>query len=550
MLTRLTIKNYALIDELEVVFDKGFNIVTGETGAGKSIILGALSLIIGNRADLTTIRDSSLKCVVEGVFNVEPYGLKPFFEKNDLDYDPMSIFRREITVSGKSRAFINDTPVSVKLMNTLGAKLIDIHSQHQNLELSTKRFQLELVDLVAGNQEILASFKNDFSEFLKKQKSLKELKDKAEKEKSDLDYFEFQFQQLDDAKLSENEQVELEEELEKLSHSEEIKTVFNRVGELLENDNISILNLLKETNNELKKVSNYFKEATELQARIESSLIELKDIAEEINAQSENIEYDPARLEYLNQRLDLIYSLQQKHHAGSVAELIQLKSQFEERISGIVDYDIQISRMEKELKEAVIVLKNKSKDISKRRIAVFPEIENKVVEVLTQLGMPKSRFAISHEVLKEFNSEGIDSIGFLFSANKDVEPDEISKIASGGETSRLMLAIKSLVASKKSMPTIIFDEIDSGVSGEIALKMGTILKEFSRSTQIINITHLPQIAGKGEHHYKVFKFENQKGTFTSVKKLGPAERIEELAKMVGGDNPTANAIQTAKELLN
>lgn len=550
MLTRLTIKNYALIDELEVVFDKGFNIVTGETGAGKSIILGALSLIIGNRADLTNIRDSSLKCVVEGVFNVEPYGLKPFFEKNDLDYDPMSIFRREITVSGKSRAFINDTPVSVKLMNTLGAKLIDIHSQHQNLELSTKRFQLELVDLVAGNQEILASFKNDFSEFLKKQKSLKELKDKAEKEKSDLDYFEFQFQQLDDAKLSENEQVELEEELEKLSHSEEIKTVFNRVGELLENDNISILNLLKETNNELKKVSNYFKEATELQARIESSLIELKDIAEEINAQSENIEYDPARLEYLNQRLDLIYSLQQKHHAGSVAELIQLKSQFEERISGIVDYDIQISRMEKELKEAVIVLKNKSKDISKRRIAVFPEIENKVVEVLTQLGMPKSRFAISHEVLKEFNSEGIDSIGFLFSANKDVEPDEISKIASGGETSRLMLAIKSLVASKKSMPTIIFDEIDSGVSGEIALKMGTILKEFSRSTQIINITHLPQIAGKGEHHYKVFKFENQKGTFTSVKKLGPAERIEELAKMVGGDNPTANAIQTAKELLN
>lgn len=550
MLTRLTIKNYALIDELEVVFDKGFNIVTGETGAGKSIILGALSLIIGNRADLTTIRDSSLKCVVEGVFNVEPYGLKPFFEKNDLDYDPMSIFRREITVSGKSRAFINDTPVSVKLMNTLGAKLIDIHSQHQNLELSTKRFQLELVDLVAGNQEILASFKNEFSEFLKKQKSLKELKDKAEKEKSDLDYFEFQFQQLDDAKLSENEQVELEEELEKLSHSEEIKTVFNRVSELLENDNISILNLLKETNNELKKVSNYFKEATELQARIESSLIELKDIAEEINAQSENIEYDPARLEYLNQRLDLIYSLQQKHHAGSVAELIQLKSQFEERISGIVDYDIQISRMEKELKEAVIVLKNKSKDISKRRIAVFPEIENKVVEVLTQLGMPKSRFAISHEVLKEFNSEGIDSIGFLFSANKDVEPDEISKIASGGETSRLMLAIKSLVASKKSMPTIIFDEIDSGVSGEIALKMGTILKEFSRSTQIINITHLPQIAGKGEHHYKVFKFENQKGTFTSVKKLGPAERIEELAKMVGGDNPTANAIQTAKELLN
>ncbi|MBN1819535.1 MAG: DNA repair protein RecN [Prolixibacteraceae bacterium] len=550
MLTRLTIKNYALIDELEVVFDKGFNIVTGETGAGKSIILGALSLIIGNRADLTNIRDSSLKCVVEGVFNVEPYGLKPFFEKNDLDYDPMSIFRREITVSGKSRAFINDTPVSVKLMNTLGAKLIDIHSQHQNLELSTKRFQLELVDLVAGNQEILASFKNEFSEFLKKQKSLKELKDKAEKEKSDLDYFEFQFQQLDDAKLSENEQVELEEELEKLSHSEEIKTVFNRVSELLENDNISILNLLKETNNELKKVSNYFKEATELQARIESSLIELKDIAEEINAQSENIEYDPARLEYLNQRLDLIYSLQQKHHAGSVAELIQLKSQFEERISGIVDYDIQISRMEKELKEAVIVLKNKSKDISKRRIAVFPEIENKVVEVLTQLGMPKSRFAISHEVLKEFNSEGIDSIGFLFSANKDVEPDEISKIASGGETSRLMLAIKSLVASKKSMPTIIFDEIDSGVSGEIALKMGTILKEFSRSTQIINITHLPQIAGKGEHHYKVFKFENQKGTFTSVKKLGPAERIEELAKMVGGDNPTANAIQTAKELLN
>ncbi|NQU86719.1 MAG: DNA repair protein RecN [Mariniphaga sp.] len=550
MLTKISIKNYALIDELVIDFNKGFNIVTGETGAGKSIILGALALIIGNRADTSSLRDNTKKCVVEGVFKIESYGLNSLFETNDLDYEAFSIFRREITPSGKSRAFINDTPVSVKLMSELGSKLIDIHSQHQNLELTTKRFQLDLVDIVADNEKALSDFRKGYFEFIKKQKFLNELKTTAEKEKSDLDYYEFQFKQLDEAKLSENEQLELEAELEKLSHAEEIKGSLNRVAELLDNDQAAVLNYLKEGNNELKKISGYFKEASDLHERLESTYLELKDISEELSIQSENIEYDPVRLENLNQRLDLIYSLQQKHHASSVKELIELKERFENQISGIVDFDIQISKQEKELENLREQLVQKSNEISKKRIKVFPEIEKNVSSVLTQLGMPKSRFKVAHELLNDFGENGRDSIGFLFSANKDTEPAEISKIASGGETSRLMLAIKSLITNTKSLPTIIFDEIDSGVSGEIALKMGNILKEFSKSAQVINITHLPQIAAKGDFHYKVYKFDNKNGTFTSIKKLNQNERIEELAKMVSGDKPTENAFQTARDLMN
>jgi len=550
MLTRLTIKNYALIDELFIDFNRGFNIVTGETGAGKSIILGALSLILGNRADTNTLRDDTKKCVVEGVFEIETSRLKPFFEKFGLDYDDKSIFRREITPSGKSRAFINDTPVNIKQMSEIGTHLIDIHSQLQNLELTSKQFQLELVDVVAGNGKILSEYQQAYTEYLKKNHFLEELKAKAEKEKSDLDYYEFQFNQLEKAGLSENDQVELEEEREKLAHAEEIKSVLLNVMKLLDNEQVSILPMVKEGSNELRKISSYFKDAYGLQERLESVYIELKDVLEELSTHSESLELDPSRLEFLDQRLDLIYSLQQKHRVQTVGELLSLKDQFEKRIAGIVDYDIQIAKQEKELKILFKELTEKAEQISEKRKQTFSDIEKKVVGVLRLLGMPKARFRVIHEKLSHPGINGLDSIGFLFSANKDTEPAEIARIASGGETSRLMLAVKSLITQKKVLPTIIFDEIDAGVSGEIALKMGDILRNFSRSVQVIHITHLPQIAGKGEHHYKVFKYDNEYGTFTSIKKLDPAERIEELAKMVGGDKPTENAFQTARDLLN
>lgn len=551
MLTRLSINNYALIDELAIDFSSGLNIVTGETGAGKSIILGGLSLILGNRADTTSLRDNTKKCIVEGIFNIESYGFKSFFENNDLDYENQSIFRREITPSGNSRAFINDTPVNLKVMSELSKKLIDIHSQHQNLELTTRRFQLGLVDMVANNQEILANYKSLYSGFIKKSKLLSELKEKAEKERTDLDYYEFQLKQLDEANLvEENEQETLEAEMEKLSHSEEIKSVLTKVGQLLENEQVAILGMLKEGNSQLRKIVEYMKEVAVLSERMASVYLELQDIAGEITTQADAIDFNPGRLEQITQRLDLIFSLQQKHHVNSVADLINVRSLIRERISGIVDYDYQIANLEKEITEIKKQVEETASEISKKRLAIFPVIEKRVVEILQQLGMPKSRFKVEHSRLQECGDSGADSVGFLFSANKDTEPAEISKIASGGETSRLMLAIKSLITDTKSLPTIIFDEIDSGVSGEIAIKMGEILRKFSKSIQVINITHLPQIAGKGDHHFMVFKYDNERGTFTSIKKLSHNERIEELAKMVSGDNPTENAIQTARELLN
>lgn len=549
MLAKLTIKNYALIDELAIDYFPGLNIVTGETGAGKSIILGALSLILGARADSGILRDNNKKCIVEGIFNISTYGLQSFFKENDLDFEVFTILRREIAPSGKSRAFVNDTPTNLKLMSDLGSRLIDIHSQHQNPELTTKRFQLGLTDVVAGNGELLLQYQELFGEYLAGTKLLTELKTNAEKEKSELDYYEFQLKQLDEAGLSDGEQEDLEAELEKLNHAEEIKGILLKVNELLDNEQSSALGLLKEGNSSLGKISNYFKEGSALQERLMSSYLELKDISEEINRQSETIHYDPARLEFVNNRLDSIYSLQQKHHVNSIQELLRLKARFENQISGIVDYDIRISKLEKEIGAMEEQLHYRAIELSKKRRDVFPVIEDKVAATLRQLGMPKSKFRVAWQQLDNLDENGLDSVGFLFSANKDTEPDEISRIASGGETSRLMLAIKSLMAKSKLLPTIIFDEVDSGVSGEIAIKTGDILKEFSNSVQIINITHLPQIAGKGDHHFKVFKYDNKNGTFTSIKELNYSERVEELAKMVGGDNPTENARKTAKELL-
>jgi DNA repair protein RecN (Recombination protein N) len=549
MLTKLAVSNYALISYLEVEFHSGLNSVTGETGAGKSIILGALGLILGNRADLTVLKSRDEKCIVEGIFNVENYQLQPFFQENDLDYDTQTILRREITPSGKSRAFINDTPVNLKTLRELALQLIDIHSQHQNLELGNRKFQLNLVDTVAGTGKTLLEYRGLYNQFVTLKKNLQDLVERSEKERADLDYWQFQFNQLDEAGLQENEQDELEKELEQLTHTEEIKSAFAEVQQLFDDERFSVVQHLKESHKKFESIQNYIPGAASLAERLQSSLLELKDILDETERLAESIEHDPSRIELVNDRLNLIYSLQQKHHVNTVQELLDLKNSFDEKISQVTGYDEEIRLMKTGLEKQRTQLENKAQELRKARIKSFTKIEKAVLGDLLQLGMPKAKLSVEQEDLPDFTPNGKDAVSFLFSANADMQVAEISKIASGGEMSRLMLAVKNLLRTSKALPTVIFDEIDSGVSGEIALKMGNILKAFSTTTQIINITHLPQIAAKGDAHFLVYKYEQDGKTFTSVRQLGEHERVEELAKMVGGENLTENTLKAAQELL-
>lgn len=549
MLKTLSIKNYALIDSLNIDFSGDLNILTGETGAGKSILLGAIGLIIGQRADSSVLRDKSEKCTSEGTFEIQKYGLQAFFTENELDYDDVTILRREITPQGKSRAFINDTPVNVKVLHDLGMKLIDIHSQHQNLELNEKYYQLRLVDLVAGNAETLKNYSSEFKKYQELQDKLSRTLDLAEQSKKDLDYFEFQFKQLSEAKLVENEQEELEILLEKLTHAEEIKSVFGQVYQSLSEDERSVLAQMKENLNSIGKLRLVLPEAEQLFTRLESVYIELKDIASESSVIEDRTENDPERIEIVNQRLDLIYSLQQKHRVTSIAELLEIQAEFQSKVQLVSSYEQEIDQLGLEIQEKKEVLVRIGDDISKKRKSVAPAIETRVIEVLRNVGIPNAAFQVKFGRLADFSPSGIDEVNFMFSANKNQELQEIGKIASGGEMSRLMLAIKTLITDARSLPTIIFDEIDTGVSGEVAVKMGQILQQMSETVQVLNITHLPQIAAKGNHHYKVYKFDLNDQTFTSIKKLTNQERIDEIAQMLSGEKYSATALETAKELL-
>jgi DNA repair protein RecN (Recombination protein N) len=550
MLTRLSISNYALIDNLTIDFHPKLNSITGETGAGKSIMLGALGLILGNRADMTVLKDKSKKCVVEGIFEIGDYRLQSFFEENDLDYEPTTIIRREITASGKFRAFINDTPVNLKTMRELGLDLIDIHSQHQNLELGNRKFQLSLVDTVSDSGEVLEQYRSLYKGFVSLQKELDGLIVKSEKEKADLDYWQFQFNQLAEADLKENEQEELETLLEQLNHAEEIKSAFLEVQELLDNEQFSVVQRIKESHKKLENIKNFISDVPNLAERLQSSLLEVKDILDEVERLSANVEHDPAQIELATDRLNLIYSLQQKHHVNTVSELIGLRNSFDEKINTVTGYGDEILKLRGELDKSRTNLEKKAGELSEIRKKSFNKIEQAIMGDLRQLGMAKSKLEVLHEQLPDFTINGKDAVSFLFSANSDSAPAEISKVASGGEMSRLMLAIKNLLRKSKALPTVIFDEIDSGVSGEIALKMGNIIKSFSGTTQIINITHLPQIAAKGDAHLMVYKFEVDGKTFTSIKHLTPDERLVELAKMVGGEGYSDTTLRTAEELLN
>ena len=549
MLTRLRIQNYALIRELDVDLRSGFSIITGETGAGKSILLGALSLILGQRADSSVLKDKSVKCVVEAVFRVDSLGLEELFLANDLDFDNFAIFRREINPAGKSRAFINDSPVMLKTMQDIGIHLIDIHSQNQNLELNNQAFQLMVVDICAGNQELLITYKESYRDFRKLIGDLAEAEVLAEKAKADLDYFQFQFDQLYKAALKENEQELLEKELELLTHAEEIKAGLSNVNELLNGENISALIQIKTSIGLISKLKNFLPDADGLSQRLESLYVDLKDVADETGSIGEKIEYDSERIGSINERLDLIYSLQQKHHLKSVEELIALRDSLEAKILAVSSNEEEILRLVqlKELKNAEI--KDLSGRLSVKRHSVIKNIESRVISQLLQLGMPNSKFKVEILPISSPGIHGMDTVSFLFTANKNGVLCEISKVASGGEMSRVMLAIKALISKSKALPTIIFDEIDAGVSGDIAERMGIILKEISADMQVINITHLPQIAAKGDHHFLVYKQDSESETTTQLKLLSKSERIEELAKMLSGENITAAAILNAEELL-
>jgi DNA repair protein RecN (Recombination protein N) len=551
MLKRLAIKNYALIDNLDISFSKELNIMTGETGAGKSIILGALSLILGQRAESKYFFNQQKKCIIEGTFLVNGFQLNDFFAENDLDYDLETVLRREISSDGKTRAFINDTPVNLSTLKKLGEKLIDVHSQHATLEINDEDFQLLVIDTVAGNQSQLTNYREVFRSYKKSQARLKELISQSEKSKSDLDYFQFQFDELEKANLVAGEQAGLEQELDALTHAEDIKkSLLSSIFVLSEHEPSAIAQI-KEAAVNLANAEKYNHEISSLTERLNSCLIEVKDVLSEIERIEQSSLINETRLQDVNDRLDLIYSLQKKHRAGSDIELIAIRDEISIKLNSILFADEDIEKLKIEADKHYQEVLDLSVQLNKSRNESIPKVEAQVMNTLVEIGMPNAVLQIMNEALPEgkFDLNGNNQIRFLFSANKGQSPLPMNKVASGGELSRLMLSIKSLIAMHTALPTIIFDEIDTGISGEVALKVGNIMEKLSKNMQVIAITHLPQIASKGDTHYRVYKDEKGEITNTNISKLNEEERILEIAKMLSGDNPGESAIQNARELL-
>ncbi|MCD4773156.1 MAG: DNA repair protein RecN [Bacteroidales bacterium] len=549
MITHLSINNYALIRKLNIDFLNGFSVITGETGAGKSILLGAMSLILGNRADSQVLFDKTTKCIIEGTFNIKDYNLNSFFSENDLDYDENTFMRREINKNGKSRAFINDTPVNLNLMKELGDKLVNIHSQNKTITLNNSDFQLAVIDNYVNKNDILRKYRLSFINYSEKKKLLKTLIEKENKSKLDQDYYQFQFDELEKANLDPDEFINIEKELELLNHHEEIKTNIVEISQILENDEQNILSQLNRILSLINNISEYNIDFKEIQNRIESNLIDLKDISAEIDNFGEGINYNPARVEELSSRFDTVIQLQQKHRVNSVEELISLKENLNEKLSEISSLEVEINKLKKEISEIDTELRKLAKHISANRGEVIPKIEKNICKLLSELGIADGRFKVEQLKFNELTIDGLDKVRFLFNANKGGVLSDMSKIASGGELSRLMLSIKSLISQKNLLPTIIFDEIDSGVSGNIANKVGKILKKISGSMQVIAITHLPQIAGMGDSHYLVFKETDTEIAESRIKLISESERINEIAKMLSGSIVSEIALQNAKELL-
>lgn len=550
MLKQLYIKNFTLIDELNIQMHPGFSVITGETGAGKSIILGAIGLLLGNRADSKSIKAGRDRCVIEAHFDLSKYDMQQFFTDNDIDEDLSdTIIRRELTAAGKSRAFINDTPVSLTKMRELGEQLVDIHSQHQNLLLQKEDFQLNVVDIIAQDEKQRKNYEAAYNQYKQANLKLNALKAEIEKNRENEDFLRFQFKELDEAQLQNGEQEELEQEYEMLSHSEDIKTALYQADNHLSGDDGNIIERLKQTSEQLANIKDVYPEVTELLERIDSSYIELKDIAQEVNGLTDHVEFDPARLETINERLDKLNSLQQKFHVRDLGELIETYHQLKEQLSLIDHSDEDVEALEQEVTQLLEKAQKQAKELTAIRTKAAKKVEEEMKQRLIPLGIPNVRFSISLTE-KPLSHDGGDKVSFLFSANKSTPLQPVTQVASGGEIARVMLSLKAMISGAVKLPTIIFDEIDTGVSGKIAEKMAQIMVEMgNHERQVLSITHLPQIAAMGSHHYKVSKEETDNGTISRMTELSQQERVQEIAQMLSGSDVSEAALANAKELL-
>jgi DNA repair protein RecN (Recombination protein N) len=549
MLQKLLIKNYALIQELNINPSPNLNTITGETGAGKSIMLGAVGLLIGKRADTKVLYSSESKCVVEGIFDISEYNLHSFFKSEDLDYDNECVIRREISASGKSRAFINDTPVTLDVLKNLGNNLMDVHSQHETLLIGDQDFQLKIIDAYSGTIEELKDYRSLFSAYIKVKKNLLAFQENSAQMQQEKDFNQFLFDELEKAQLKQNEQAELEEKLEILENGELIKLKLSEAYQLVDGQEFAALQNLHQASESLKVIQSYGKDFQELSDRLNSSFIEIQDIAKELEITANEFEHQPEELSQTQERLSLIYSLQQKHHVDSIEGLLKIKSDLEEKLLAVEDMAGSESKLQKELEEAFSKMNIKAQEISKQRIKHFEKLEKELQLLLAGLGMEDAIVKIDNQQ-KSHDKSGIDDIKILFSANKGVSPQNLKNVASGGEFSRLMFAIKYVMADKIAMPTIIFDEIDTGISGEVAIKMVNMMQKMAENHQVITISHLPQIAAKGHQHYFVYKDNTAEKSVSKIKLLNENERSIEIAKMIGGENPSESALQSAKELLS
>lgn len=550
MLQQLYIHNFTLIDKLDIHFSSGFSVITGETGAGKSIILGAIGLLLGNRADARLVKAGTDKCIVEAHFDISRYDMQQFFIDNDIDYEPDDcIMRRELRANGKSRAFINDTPVSLTTARELGEQLVDIHSQHQNLLLQKDDFQLSVVDIIANNSKELQQYRTTYREYSDTKAALKKLEEQIAANRANEDFLRYQAKELADANLVAGELSELEQEVETLSHTEDIKTALYSADEALSNDNVGIISSCKSAISRLSTITEVYPPVRELADRLDSAYIELKDIAHDISSLADNVDYDPQRLEVASSRLDALYSLQQKHHVETVEELIALRDNILHQLSHIDNADEELDALKAKVNELLAICTTKAKALTATRQKAAKKIEQQITDRLIALGMPNTRFEVRIEE-KPLSNDGADKPAFYFSANKNTPLQPVAQVASGGEIARVMLSLKAMISGAVKLPTIIFDEIDTGVSGRVAEMMAQIMKEMGDSNrQVISITHLPQIAALGSNHYKVEKTDTADGTTSTMRQLTPEERITELAQMLSGSNITDAAIQNARSLL-
>ncbi|MDC6363110.1 MULTISPECIES: DNA repair protein RecN [Flavobacteriaceae] len=549
MLANLSIQNYALIDDVNVTFSSGFTTITGETGAGKSILLGGLSLVLGKRADLTSLKNTEQKCVIEAEFDISKYNLKPFFAENDLDYEDNTILRREILPSGKSRAFVNDTPVTLDVLKTLGEQLVDVHSQHQTLRLTENDFQLKVIDALADNSENLKHYKTHLAQHAKVSRELQELVNFQSNADKEHDYNSFLLKELEEAKLRAGMQEELEDEYEQLNNVEQIMEQLAAGYQLLNEEQLGILGRLADLKRTFQNLSGFGSAYASLNDRVQSVFIETDDIASELETMKDAVEANPERLETVNGQLQQLYDLQKKHHVASVDELIAIREELSVKVEAVANIESKIEAKRAEVQQITKEVDAWADKISKARKSVIPKLKDMLQENLSALGMPSASFKIEVNQTNVFKMHGKDDLVFLFSANKGSNYGELKKVASGGELSRIMLTIKSILAAYEQLPTMMFDEIDTGVSGEISNKMGEIMQRMSKTMQVFSITHLPQVASKGQHQFKVFKEEQEGGTSTQMKKLSTDERITELAEMLGGKSLSESALAHARQLL-